>query len=575
MAWHDGDDLLGRHEHAITHAGLDRFFQRCTQLEQLSLLCLHRDAVLPPSFFHLTRLHTLSLTAASALEAPHLGSLASLTTLHIAATELSEEQLANVRRLPSITNLSLSARTTFSPRDPGLAAFMISELPLIKSLRIRHLWLSELPCTSVERLHISDCDELRHLPDHIDELLPRLRHLTISACRRLEELPESFCSLEHLETLSLFKCGQFRRLPENIGSLCALRALLLEELSLSSLPDSVCQLTSLHTFSLLACRPICELPAEFACLTALTTLCLGHVPLPSHIGRLCNLHTLLVTASFWQWFFPPSLSHLSSLTTLVLHGCGVHELPEGVGQLTNLRHLLVLSCPHLTALPASLTRLTRLEALTLSACENLASAPTRWDGLTRLKRLEMVGACDVLKRPHHVLPPSIETLIWGGNEHTVPLPHVSRLMGLRSLCLVRVAVACGAGVSTSLPHLEHLTLHLPDDADELPFPLACLSRLRALAIHGGRSLQRLPADIGTALPQLRTLVLRSVGELRELPASVSVLQHLTSLTVDSAPKLASLPPGIAALSSLQELQLISCEQLEHVPVALAHLTRLD
>ncbi|CAI5495082.1 unnamed protein product [Closterium sp. Naga37s-1] len=453
IAWHEGDDLLGQHEHAITQAGLDRFFQRCTQLEQLSLLCLHRDVELPPSFFHLTRLHTLALTAASALEPPNLGSLGALTTLHIASPELSEEQLANVRRLPSITNLSLSAQTTFSPRDPGLAAFMISELPLLKSLRTA-------------------------------------------------------------------TCG-----------------------------------------------------SEFACLTALTTLCLGHVPLPSHIGRLRNLHTLLVTHSFWQWFFPPSLSHLSSLTSLVLHGCGVHELPEGVGQLTNLRHLHVLSCPHLNTLPPSLTRLTRLESLTLSDCESLALAPTRWDGLTRPKRLEVAG-CHILKRPHHVLPPSLETLIWGGNAHRVPLPHVSTLTGLRSLCLARVAVACGAGVSRSLPHMEHLALHLPDDAEELPFALAHRSRLHSLAIHGGRRLQRLLAHIGSALPQLRTLMLKSVGELRELPASVSALHHLTSLTVDSAPKLASLPHGIAALSSLQELQLISCKQLEHVPVSLSHLTRL-
>ncbi|CAI5997538.1 unnamed protein product [Closterium sp. NIES-64] len=572
---HHPDYVGPKHKHPITEAGLDRFFQRCTQLEQLSLLCLHWNTELPASFFRLTRLHTLALTAASALEAPDLESLASLTTLHIAFPEVTEEQLANVRRLPSITGLSLSPGTSFSPH--GSAAFAIAQLPLIKSLSSRHVLLSDWPLTSLERLQISDCENLKRLPARIAELLPSLRELTVSRCHALEELPEGACSLKHLETLSLIKCDKFRCLPENVGRLSALSTLVLDLLPLlASLPASICQLSSLETFFLLSCDSIRELPAGFGRLTALTTLCLERVALPADIGRLSNLHTLLVTRSFGYPHLPCSLSSLSetsSLTRLELNRCGVELLPEGVGSLSSLRELHVSSCPRLAALPASVTSLTALEALSLADCHNLTSAPTRLDGLTRLKRLE-VARCDRLTRPPLVLPASIEWLGWGGFRHAWPLPDVSTLTGLRTLRLDVVAVACGVAVSRSLSHLEHLQLTLANDAEELPFALTFLSCLRTLIIDYAINLQRLPADIGSALPQLRKLKLVSAYELGELPASVTALQNLTSLTACNAP-LASLPDGIGALSRLRELDLYNSDDLEQLPASLTHLTRLN
>ncbi|CAI5955101.1 unnamed protein product [Closterium sp. NIES-64] len=434
--------------------------------------------------------------------------------------------------------------------------------------------LSDWPCTSLERLRISGCGELERLPDSIAELLPRLRELTVFRCDALEELPEGFCSLEHLETLSVIECGEFRRVPESIGRLAALKTLVLEELPLSSLPDSMCQLGSLETFFLLSCKSIRELPADFCCLTALTTLCLGYVALPADMGRLSNLHTLLVRDILGHKHLPCSLSEVASLTRLELLLCGVEELPEGVGDLSSLRELHVSWCPQLTALPASVTDLTALEALSLADCENLASVPTRLDGLTRLKRLE-VARCDRLTQPPLVLPASVEWLSWGNYSQAMALPEVSRLTGLGTLRLDVVAVACGVAVSRSLSHVEHLRLSLGGNAEELPFALTFLSRLRTLIIDCAWSLQRLPADIGSAVPQLRKLLLISAYKLRELPASVSALQNLTSLGVFDAPNLASLPPAIGALSGLRELLIGSCKQLEQLPASLTQLARLN
>ncbi|CAI5476593.1 unnamed protein product [Closterium sp. Yama58-4] len=128
----------------------------------------------------------------------------------------------------------------------------------------------------------------------------------------------------------------------------------------------------------------------------------------------------------------------------------------------------------------------------------------------------------------------------------------------------------GTDSSSSVPHPQ------PSGRSSVrtiwgPHPDICPKRknLRALSLRG------LPVDIGSALPQLRKLKLAHADELRELPASVSALQHLTFLGVFDAPNLVSLPPDIGALSRLRELHLIRCKKLKHLPASLTQLTRLN
>ncbi|CAI7754346.1 unnamed protein product, partial [Closterium sp. NIES-53] len=466
-----------------------------------------------------------------------------------------------MRRLPGITSLSAAVRTCFSPGDAGSAAFTIAQLPSLKSLETSHVLLSSWPCTSLERLQISDCRELERLPDDIAELLPCLGELTICRCDLFQELticrcdlfqelticrcdlfqelticrcdlfqqlPEGFTSLNHLQTLSLFKCRQLRCLPENFGRLSALKTLVMEQLPLPSLPDSRCQLSALETFFLLWSKLV----------------------LRPGVSKLVQAN--------------PQAASGRVLREGASRGRGRAEQPAGV----------TAFCPHLKALPASLTCLSRLEALTLFSCRRLASAPTRLDDLTRLKQL-VVTSRDMLKHPPQLLPASLETLSWGSYRHSMALPDISRLTGLRTLRLDIVTVACGRAVSSSLSHLEHLMLTLGNVAQELPVPLTSLSRLRTLIVHSMKNVQRLPPDTGTALPQLRRLELKFAGRLRELPASITALQNLTCLEIDSAPQLASLPHGIGALSRLRQLRLVLCDQLEHLPASLTRLTCLN
>ncbi|CAI5529654.1 unnamed protein product, partial [Closterium sp. Naga37s-1] len=133
------------------------------------------------------------------------------------------------------------------------------------------------------------------------------------------------------------------------------------------------------------------------------------------------------------------------------------------------------------------------------------------------------------------------------------LPDVSGLTGLRTLVLDGVEVACGVAVGTSLSHLEHLQLNLAGGAEELPFALTFLSRLRTLVVNSVGNRLKLPADIGSALPQLRKLKLLSADELRELPASVTALQNLAFLGVYGCAQLEALPGDLSELKVLRML----------------------
>ncbi|CAI7762163.1 unnamed protein product [Closterium sp. NIES-53] len=74
--------------------------------------------------------------------------------------------------------------------------------------------------------------------------------------------------------------------------------------------------------------------------------------------------------------------------------------------------------------------------------------------------------------------------------------------------------------------------------------------------------------------QLRDLQICDFEELRELPETVSQLQHLTLLKV-LAPKLTSIPDGIIASSRLCDLDLSRCKALQKLPSLLTQLGWLN
>ncbi|GJP51206.1 hypothetical protein CLOM_g10368 [Closterium sp. NIES-68] len=567
-----------KHLHPITESGLDHFFRQCSQLQRLSLYCLHRDTQLPASFFLLTDLHTVVLTDASALESPDLVNLSSLATLHIASSKLTREQLSSLVRLSSLTSLSVSSRTTVH----GSAAFAFSQLASLKSLEFggfgpsfNILFPSAAPYKSLENLLISYCDQLERFPDDFGELLPSLRNLTIRECNNITHLPGSLASLSFLESLKISTCFLFEDLPGNLGQLPALKTLILDDLHLSNLPDSLCKLPSLKTLFLIHCCQIQQLPEAFSNLTSLETLCFMHstqLVVPEDIGELTNLHTLALNESLVQPL-PCSFTRLTSLTRLELDDCWIEVLPADIVKLTSLQELYIHDCP-IRELPELVTALTSLEILSVGSCSQLSSVPSRLDALGRLKRLE-VTKCGVLSNLPECLPPSLETLNFGTSSQVTAVPDFSVLPKLRKLRLNLDGIEQGLRFFNSLSHLTELELGLAEGAEELPLPLSSFPHLRILAISRAGKMKNLPENLGSDLQQLQQLRIRGAAELKDLPASITQLRHLTSLEIQHAPELSFLPDGLGALSRLRELRLCYCSSLEHLPDSFSQLACLN
>ncbi|CAI5994632.1 unnamed protein product [Closterium sp. NIES-65] len=506
----------------------------------------------------LTRLHN-----------PGFTNLTSLTTLYITFS-INHRHLSTLFHLPRLAHLfNLGPHPTLQPADAG-----IMTLPsCLKSLNFHRscpgfntIFPSASPFTGLEELLITHCSELESLPDHIDDLLPCLRKLTIRACIDFAHLPESFVSLSRLETLIISHSGPFI-LPSNFGHLHALKVLVLESLSsLTELPPSFSYLTSLEKLSILHCYHIRQFSAGFSRLTALKVLDLSlGLALPEDVGGLASLKALRLNGTP----LPTSFTDFCSLTILELNGCSLSDA-EALGELSSLQELKIIDSV-IRTLPTSLMHLLRLQSLEVTGCRTLSEVPFRLDTLVGLKRLELTE-CEQLSITPAGFPPSLEALCLGpfmeGAYHFV---DISELSQLRVLKLNRVGVICGPAVSSMLSGLEQLEMHLEGGSRELPVPLTFLPRLRSLLIEAP-GFCSLPESMAASLPQLLQLELRSWTP-ENLPGSILELSSLTSLRVQ-APHLVSLPQGMSRLSRLRKLELIDCNALQHLPNFLKQLHQL-
>ncbi|GJP34024.1 hypothetical protein CLOM_g18505, partial [Closterium sp. NIES-68] len=572
-------DFEREEEHPVTEAGLDNFFRHCTQLQHLSLYCLHRYGKLPASLSQLTHLRTLALTDVSALVASGFTSLTSLAALCVDISDQDELDLANLAHLPAFASLSLCEASWLILEGVDSHPFAFGQLASLESLefdrytpRFDLLFPSGSPCSRLERLVLKGCDGLV-LPEDIGERLPCLRDLSICGCENFSELPEQFSSLICLQKLSIF-LSDMVSLPETFGKLPALTALTLHHLQISHLPDSFYQLTSLETLKLSHCNAIFEFPPRFGQLSALRFLLIMNSPylaLPDDIGGLTNLHTFKLHENFPQQLLPSSFTSLSSLTKLELVHCMVAELPEDIRKLSSLQELSIESCSKIQKLPETVADLPSLEILRVSECSSLSLFPS----LSSLAGLRELALGKFLQLPDvsNSLPHSLEVLSVGGFQRLTPLLEIPALPRLRRLSLTSVGLIRGVVAGMTLSSLEHLELLLAGEAEELPFPLKFLPNLRTLTIQNAGRMNKLPADIGSALQRLRQLQIQQALELTELPETVSGLQCLTSMEIH-APKLATLPDSLGGLSRLRKLNLSDCASLTQLPASLTQLSCL-
>ncbi|CAI5527060.1 unnamed protein product [Closterium sp. Naga37s-1] len=314
----------------VTPAGFDAFFRGCTQLEHLSLGCLHANFGLPPSLFQLAHLRSLAVADLSSILTTDVEKFTSLTALAINTEVWDFHDLENLALLPRLASLSITEEISSSQATSRSPPFSFPRLPSLTSLDLGfspcppfdRMFPAESPCSMIERLSLYQCGELHTLPDDMGERLPRLRELSITMCNALLEQPDQVTSLTSLRSLNLAECA-FRGLPDRFGHLPCLTSLVLHKLNIH-FPASFSLLHSLETLVITDCATLAELPAGLGALTALKRLCVAECPsvvLPGDVGQLTSLHTLFLKSCTAPRLLPPSFTQLASLARLELGPC--------------------------------------------------------------------------------------------------------------------------------------------------------------------------------------------------------------------------------------------------------------
>ncbi|KAH0747045.1 hypothetical protein KY285_008702 [Solanum tuberosum] len=323
--------------------------------------------------------------------------------------ELSLEECDSPELVPRARNLSVRSCN-------NLTRFLIPTGTETLSIRdCDNLEILSVACgTQMTSLHIYNCEKLKSLPEHMQQLLPSLKELTLYRCPNIESFPEGGLPF-NLQQLWISCCKKLvnGRKEWHLQRLPCLRDLTIHH-------DGFIE-------EVLA-GEIWELPCSIRRLTISNLKTLSSQLLKSLTSlEYLNAINLPQIQSLLEEGLPSSLYELH-----LHHHHNLHSLPtEGLQRLMWLRCLEIWDCPNLQSLsesgiPSSLSKLTiqhcsnlqslpesgmpsSLSVLNISYCLNLRSLPVT--GMPSSLSVLYISNCPNLKSlPVKGMPPSISKL---------------------------------------------------------------------------------------------------------------------------------------------------------------------
>ncbi|WMV56340.1 hypothetical protein MTR67_049725 [Solanum verrucosum] len=337
-------------------------------------------------------------------------------------------------------------------------------------------------------LHIYNCEKLKSLPEHMQELIPSLKGLYLGNCSEIESFPEGGLPF-NLQVLEISNCKKLvnGRKEWHLQRLSCLRNLTIyhDGTDLSGekweLPCSIRMLTisNLKTLSSQLLKS----------LTSLEYLCANRLP---------QIQSLLEEG------LPSSLSEL-----LLDDLHDLHSLPtEGLQRLMCLQRINIGCCPNLQSLPES-GMPSSLSKLTIQQCSNLQSLPE--SGLpSSLSKLTIQHCSNLQSLPESGLPSSLSELKIYDCPNLQSLPE--------------------SGMPSSL---SKLTIQQCSNLQSLP-ESGLPSSLSELKIYDCPNLQSLPES---GLPSsLFNLEIYNCSNLQSLPES-GMPPSISNLNISKCPLL--------------------------------------
>ncbi|VAH40744.1 unnamed protein product [Triticum turgidum subsp. durum] len=426
-----------------------------------------------------------------------------------------------------------------------------------------------------------------------------LRAIRYVGCTKLEFTGNLFSHTTWLRVLELTESSVLK-LPNSIfWKLKHLGHLKISEFSgLVTLPESLGDLTNLIHVDLSGCSGLLNLPKSFGKLIRLVHAnlsgCSGLATLPESFGDLINLSHVNLSRCHGLAELPEPLQKLDKLVHLDLSFWSCFQgIGKGLGGLTTLEHLnlsnpcchLAQHRSHLQELKDGLCKLTKLRYLYLSMCLN----PICYYHQSQEDSLKYLGECvDGLSGLEHLdlshntfifaLPASLGDL---NQLHTLNISGCIRLKKVAEMKSLKfIDLRNCRGLESC-----HFAVRIVDDDDVYSssnivqlevvncqeLQISCLEKVKSK-----EEAQRIKLAKKRNIEKLKlSWTLDTVGRVEDnvLLGELVPPPNLQCLEVNGYAG-TCLPEYLGELTSLQQLKIVRCKQLNSLPDTMQKLTSL-
>ncbi|VVA39714.1 Hypothetical predicted protein, partial [Prunus dulcis] len=249
---------------------------------------------------------------------------------------------------------------------------------------------------------------------------------------------------------------------------------------------------------------------------------------------------------------PSGLEYCTSLQELHFTNCqNLRHLPvDGLQTLVSLKELTLIGCPSLEFIPITTQSqsMPSLRKLWIENCEKLSSCPSGLEYCTSLQELHIIS-CQNLR---HLQVDGLQTLV-SVKEFT--------LKNCPSLEFIPITTQ-----SQSMPSLRKLWIENCEKLSSCPSGLEYCTSLQELHIISCQNLRHLQVDGLQTLVSVKEFTLKNCPSLEFIPITTQSqsMPSLRKLWIENCEKLSSCPSGLEYCTSLQELHIISCQNLRHL-----------
>ncbi|KAK2420862.1 putative disease resistance protein RGA3 [Trifolium repens] len=466
--------------------------------------------------------------------------------------------------------LETASLTTLSKRVHHIGCFNVKEkskynlIPFKKVESLRTVLhcnppesnLSVFPSITPLRVLSTCCSQLSSLKNFI-----HLRYFELYESY-IKTLPESICSLRKLQTLKLVRCSNLISLPKQLTQLQDLRHLLIKGCdSLRSMPSNIGGLTHLRTLNLF----IVGSKTGF-CLAELHNLQLGgklHIKGLENVSnetdaREANLIGKKELSQLTLSWVTDANSQVSVTST--------EQVLEALEPHTGLKYFGMNGYIGIN-IPNWMRNTSILEGLlevNLSDCINCERLPPLGKlpclttlHVSRMRELKYIDD-DLYEGATKKAFPSLKKMMLQdlpNLERVLKAEGVEMLSQLSELTLERIPKL---NAFPSLPSVESFVARGNSERD---------------SIDGGASFLR---GIAASMHNLKKLSIKWFDELKVLPNELNSLSSLQELNISFCPNLESIPECVLqGLSSLQALTFVYCGSLKSLPEGMTNLTCLE